>query len=235
MTKRDTALWIAERVLMALGFMLLAVFAAALVYGLLLARAAVQDFDARPPTAHTEPARVSEVKSQQSQFDFRIWSAKRIAEFRNSLLSRSEPAIAVLVIEKHNLRIPVFAGTDEWRLSRGVGWIEGTARPGELGSIGVAGHRDGFFRVLRNIARGDTLELTTTDSVSTYAVDAIEIVVPGNVSVLQPRPVPSLTLVTCYPFYFVGKAPKRFIVHAALKEQVQANGFRSGSASARTK
>jgi LPXTG-site transpeptidase (sortase) family protein len=121
-----------------------------------------------------------------------------------------------------SFRAPFFAGTDDLVLNRGVGWIIGTAKPGESGNIGIAGHRDGFFRGLKDILVGDAVELTTAKEQATYIVDQIEIVSPESVEVLQPRGVPSLTLVTCYPFYFVGSAPQRYIVHATLKRSVAA-------------
>ena len=108
-------------------------------------------------------------------------------------------------------------------LNRGVGRIIGTARPGGPGNIGIAGHRDGFFRGLKDISVGDDVELTTTKERATYIVDQIEIVSPTDVRVLQPRGVSSLTLVTCYPFYFVGDAPNRFIVHASLASDQLSN------------
>ena len=128
--------------------------------------------------------------------------------------------MAVLVIGKLHVRVPVFEGTDDPVLNRGVGWISGAARPGEAGNIGIAGHRDGFFRGLKDIVVGDAVELTTLEACATYVVDQIEIVSPESVEVLRPRGVPSLTLVTCYPFYFIGDAPQRFIVHAALDRTV---------------
>jgi sortase A len=82
----------------------------------------------------------------------------------------------------------------------------------------MAGHRDGFFRALKDIALGDTIELTTTGGSFPYAVDELEIVTPADVRVLKPRGRPSVTLVTCYPFYFVGDAPQRFIVHASMQQ-----------------
>jgi sortase A len=110
--------------------------------------------------------------------------------------------LAVLRFEKLNLRVPVFEGTDDWTLDRGAGWIEGTARLGEAGNIGIAGHRDGFFRGLKDVGKGDAIELASTALTATFLVDQIEIVDPEDVAVLQPRPAPSLTLVTCYPFLF---------------------------------
>jgi sortase A len=90
--------------------------------------------------------------------------------------------------------------------------------------VGIAGHRDGFFRELKEVSSGDVIELTTIDGEAVYAVDGTEIVKPDDVSVLQPRAVPSLTLVTCYPFYYVGDAPRRFIVHAALQRHTLQSG-----------
>lgn len=113
-------------------------------------------------------------------------------------------------------------GTDDVTLNRGVGWIPGTARPLESGNIGIAGHRDGFFRGLKDISVGDVLELESAGSYASYSVDEIEIVEPKDAAVLRPRAKPAITLVTCYPFYFVGSAPNRFIVHAALTQTAPA-------------
>ncbi len=105
-------------------------------------------------------------------------------------------------------------GTDDFVLDRAVGYIEDTALPGTDGNSGIAGHRDGFFRGLKDIAVGDSIELETLTGRETYHVERTWIVNPEDVSVLDPTPVRSLTLVTCYPFYFVGSAPQRFIVRA---------------------
>ena len=130
--------------------------------------------------------------------------------------SRFDPPLAVLRIPKVHLEVPVLDGTDDLTLNRGVGHIVGTVRPGEDGNIGIAGHRDGFFRALKDVGPGDTIELVTPKRVVRYAVDQIVLVRPEDVSVLQPRSRPSLTLVTCYPFYFVGSAPQRYIVQASV-------------------
>ena len=99
--------------------------------------------------------------------------------------------------------------------------IIGSTRVDESGNIGIAGHRDGFFRVLKDIAVGDLMTLSSSSATKTYAVDQIEIVTPNDVSVLAPRAGPSVTLVTCYPFYYWGDAPQRFIVHAIEKQERQ--------------
>jgi sortase A len=100
-------------------------------------------------------------------------------------------------------------------LSRAVGHIPGTALPGKLGNVGLAGHRDTFFRALRNIREDDAIEFETTHGKYRYIVKSTSIVAPRDVSVLQASGGENLTLVTCYPFYYVGSAPKRFIVHAS--------------------
>jgi len=112
----------------------------------------------------------------------------------------------------------VLEGTDEFTLNRGVGRIVGTSLPGQGGNVGIAGHRDGFFRSLKDIRRGDSIELVTTWGTDVYAVDRVRITRPSDVRVLQPRTKPSLTLVTCYPFYFVGGTPNRYIVEASLRQ-----------------
>jgi sortase A len=125
--------------------------------------------------------------------------------------------LAVLRVRSIDLEVPVLEGTNDLTLNRGTGWIPGTTRPGAPGNIGIAGHRDGFFRGLKDLKVNDTLELVTGDRTYTYSVDQIRIVNPNDVSVLRPSAAPSLTLVTCYPFYFVGSAPQRYIVHASVR------------------
>jgi sortase A len=89
--------------------------------------------------------------------------------------------------------------------------------------VGIAGHRDGFFRELRDIRIGDRIDLEQPDRTDTYVVDRLTVVDPKNVSVLRSSAKPTLTLVTCYPFYYIGKAPQRFIVHAVLASDPQTN------------
>jgi len=96
-----------------------------------------------------------------------------------------------------------------------VGHIPGTAFPDELGNVGLAGHRDTFFRELKGIRRGDLIVVTTIRESTQYSVEWTHIVKPRNVEVLEASPEPVLTLVTCYPFYFVGPAPERFVVRAS--------------------
>jgi sortase A len=112
------------------------------------------------------------------------------------------------------LAVMILEGTDGRTLRRAVGHIPGTALPGEQGNIGIAGHRDTFFRPLRNIHMDDEITLTTLKGVYRYRVDSMKLVEPEDTVVLNNSGDDMLTLVTCYPFYYVGPAPKRFIVRA---------------------
>lgn len=134
-----------------------------------------------------------------------------------SLAQNTDMPLAILRIPKIHLVVPVLTGTDEITLNRGVGQIAGTAAPGEKGNIGIAGHRDSFFRNLKEIGRGDIIEMETTSTSATYIVNRILVTGPDDTSVLQPSGKQTLTLVTCYPFHFIGPAPRRFVVQASLK------------------
>jgi sortase A len=126
------------------------------------------------------------------------------------------------------LSTAVLEGSDDATLSRGSGHIEDTPFPGQAGNVGIAGHRDTTFRALRNIHLGDALEFKTADHVYRYRISKTWIVGPDDVYVLDPTPQPALTLVTCYPFEFVGHAPRRFIVRAELVGDEALTGTLSG-------
>ena len=146
--------------------------------------------------------------------DQSLWSPERVAAWHKALRDPAPLPLAVLRIGKIRLEVPVLPGTDDVTLDRAVGHIEGTAAPDAGGNIGIAGHRDGFFRGLKDISPGDLIELLTLQGRVLYRVEQTWVVDPTDVSVLDPTPGPGLTLVTCYPFYFVGPAPQRFIVRA---------------------
>ena len=148
--------------------------------------------------------------------DFSLWSAERVKDYQQTLKAQLVPAVALLRIPKIRLEVPVLDGTDDMSLNRAVGLIAGTARPGEEGNIGIAGHRDGFFRGLKDLQEGDRIELVTATGTDIYTVKRIVVVTPDDIAVLGPRPRPSITLVTCYPFYFAGSAPQRYIVQASM-------------------
>jgi len=149
--------------------------------------------------------------------DFTLWSPQRIAAYKDSLTAKRDLPLAILRIPKINLEVPVFNDTDDLTLNRGVGRIVGTARIGEPGNVGIAGHRDGFFRGLKDVAREDYVELASPGRTDEYVITGIQIVSPEDVHVLDATTVPTLTLVTCYPFYFVGSAPQRYVVTATIK------------------
>jgi sortase A len=119
-----------------------------------------------------------------------------------------------LEISRLGLEVIVAEGVDAKTLRRAAGHIPGTALPGAAGNVGIAGHRDSFFRPLKDVAAGDEVVVTTPYGTTRYRVETTEIVDPHRVDVLDPTAEPTLTLVTCYPFYYVGSAPKRFIVTA---------------------
>jgi sortase A len=119
-----------------------------------------------------------------------------------------------LEIPRLGVSVMVVEGVDDNDLKRAVGHIPGTALPGESGNVGIAGHRDTFFRPLRSIQLDDTITVSTLQGSSRYRVVSTNVVRPEDIQVLYPTGRASLTLVTCFPFDYVGSAPKRFIVRA---------------------
>lgn len=217
--------WI-ETMLLAFGLAALAAFGVARIDSYLGARAALREFAALSSSssaasriADAAPDTVAELDSGNVDFD--SWDEHRRREFLRNAAGASGKPIAVLRIPKIHLEVPVLEGTDDRTLNRGAGRIAGTARPGDAGNIGIAAHRDGFFRGLKDVRIGDTVELATLKGKHNYTVDRIQIVTPDNVKVLEPRTTPSLTLVTCYPFYFIGEAPQRYIVSASQVPDAQ--------------
>ncbi len=146
-----------------------------------------------------------------------LWSEGRIAAFEESLAKPTSDVLGILEIPRLNLEVPVYDGASDLHMDRGAARIDGTAMPGEPGNLGVAGHRDGFFRVLKDIELGDEITITTADGLESYVVSELKIVDPTAIEVLDPTVEQSVTLVTCYPFYFVGHAPERFIVRAVKR------------------
>jgi len=212
--RRARALRWVERILLSLACLLLSVYFAARIDSAFASHAELRRFwEAQKAAVKSTSVNTSPHKGEDP--DFRLWSQKRIAAYRTSLSSALPTARAVLKIPAINLEVPVLEGTDDLTLNRAVGHIEGTSPPGEDGNVGIAGHRDGFFRGLKDIHPGNAIDLVTQDGSTHYVVDEVVITVPEDVTVLRPRSKPSLTLVTCYPFYFVGSAPQRYIVHAS--------------------
>ena len=221
------AIGITSRLLIVAGAALLVFYAVATIHRLVMSRMALSQFSEvqPPPKTHlppqsstpTKPAVAPQIKKKH--VDFSLWSSQRIAAFKKVFAKQTAPPEAVLEIPRIGLEAPVFEGTDDLTLNRGVGWISGTAHLGQSGNVGIAGHRDGFFRGLKDVVVGDSIQLKTTEGTKTYRVDQIRVVKPNNIQVLENRAVPTLTLVTCYPFYYVGSAPLRYIVRASVAEE----------------
>lgn len=171
-----------------------------------------------PPVAAPPAPAATPVPLAWGEPDRSLWSRERVKAWTlvSSVpeVSSSAGPLAVLKIPKIHLEVPVVEGTDDPALDYGVGHVEGTALPGEAGNVAIAGHRDGFFRGLKDVAVGDTMELETVRGSEDFVVENIWLVTPNDVWVLDPTPKESITLVTCYPFYFVGSAPQRYIVRA---------------------
>jgi sortase A len=173
---------------------------------------------ARSREMHRFAALQSAALHEPTAPDQSLWSPERIAAWRTAAKDPSPAPLAILRIPRIHLEVPVLEGTDEVVLNRAVGHIDETAPPGADGNSGIAGHRDGFFRGLKDIVPGDLIEVETLHGTGVYRIERTWIVAPEDVWVLDPTPTRSLTLVTCYPFYFVGPAPRRFIVRATLAD-----------------
>jgi sortase A len=152
-----------------------------------------------------------------------LWDAKRIQAYEKTLPVKFAPPLAVLRVPSVGIEAPVLEGASDATMNRGVGHINGSALPGEVGNIGIAGHRDGFFRALKDVKVGEVVELERQSDAgiktAQYKVERISMVDPSDVSVVAPTTDAMLTLVTCYPFYFVGSAPQRFVVQAKLIQE----------------
>lgn len=216
-----------EMTLIVIGVGLLAIYGAARLDAYVGSNQALRDFSLAEEAAHAlpvsrgadQPANHASAAALVTELpDQTLWGPSRIAAYRSSLTANLGAPLGVLAIPKIDLRVPVFEGTADITLNRGVGRIEGTAAVGTSGNLGIAGHRDGFFRGLKDIVVGDALDLRSRTATVRYRVTEILIVAPTDVFVLDPTDHDTLTLVTCYPFYFVGSAPQRYIVKATAQD-----------------
>ena len=164
-----------------------------------------------PPSPPAPPPREL---TWSGKVDMKLWSPGRVKAYKAALKREAPPALAILRIPRLKLEVPVYDGTTDAVLDLAAGRIESTALPGTAGNVGIAAHRDGFFRVLKDLKEGDALVLDTPAATEQYRVEWIRITTPSDVSVIAPTPGPAVTLVGCYPFYHVGAAPQRFIVRA---------------------
>jgi len=161
-------------------------------------------------TAREQSALASELERSRATFQTAANSQPRSAS----------PAARALIgrIDVARLRLSALAreGVDTRTLRGSAGHVPGTALPGEPGNAAFAAHRDTFFRPLEHVREGDEIAVTTPQGEFRYVVSGTRIVDPSDVSVLSPSSAPTLTLVTCYPFDYIGTAPRRFIVSARL-------------------
>ena len=128
--------------------------------------------------------------------------------------ARQGDVLGRIEIPRLGVTIAILEGTSAQTLRLGVGHIKGTALPGESGNSGIAGHRDTFFRPLKDIRTNDEIQVQTATGISRYQVDWVRVVAPDDTGILGPAAASSLTLITCYPFHLIGAAPERFVVHA---------------------
>jgi sortase A len=159
----------------------------------------------------------------------RYYQAREASRFERTLpdtTSHLQPRVVTegevvgeIEVARLGLNAIVVQGDSDDVLRHAVGHIPETALPGQSGNIALAGHRDTLFRPLRDIQVGDTITLKTRAGNHTYRVDATGVVPPTDVDVLQSRGVNELTLITCFPFHYIGHAPNRFVVHAREVDQ----------------
>jgi LPXTG-site transpeptidase (sortase) family protein len=129
--------------------------------------------------------------------------------------------VGKLEIPRVGISVMILQGTEDATLAKGAGHVQGTPMPGAEGNVAIAAHRDTYFRNLKGIRPGDSIRFSTLRASYDYVVESMETVDPDDTGVLESRKLRELTLITCYPFYFVGSAPKRFIVHARPVETAQ--------------
>jgi sortase A len=198
------SLWI-ERAAWVAGVALLCLYGGMRLWAEESRARAVEDFRAVTATPKVAPA------------DTSLWSRERVDAYAQAQKSGELPE-ALLRIPQLMLDVPVYADDSDRSLDRGAGHIPGTTPLVEAGNIGIAAHRDGFFRKLKDVELGMDIYLEQGGRTLRYHITEISIVTPEESAVLAPTERPSVTLVTCYPFYFVGSAPKRFIVRGELDE-----------------
>jgi sortase A len=133
---------------------------------------------------------------------------------KSAVAAKEGDVLGRIEIPRLGVTIAILEGTSAQTLRLGVGHIKGTAFPGASGNSGLAGHRDTFFRPLKDIGTNDEIQIQTATGISRYQVDWTRVVAPDDTGILDPANASSLTLITCYPFHLIGAAPERFIVHA---------------------
>jgi sortase A len=211
MWRRPLVRWL-ERALLALGVLCLGYYAYASAETALYQSYENQELEAILSSRSGSASSRDRKATDESPTRGTARSARPSSGRRGAPVGRIEiPRLGISAIVK--------SGADARTLQLAVGHIPGTALPGEPGNVGLAGHRDTFFRRLRDIRPEDEIRVTTRDDVFRYRVERTHVVEPTDVWVLDPTDYSALTLVTCYPFTYVGSAPQRFVVRAELDEE----------------
>ncbi len=151
--------------------------------------------------------------SDAGEPDTTLWAPSRVASYQRSLDADLPGVLAVLEVPSVGLKVPVYSEDTDLTMDRGAGIINGMAFPHEPGNIGISGHRDGYFRALKDVNVGDEIILQTLEGPKHFVINATQVVEIADTALLQDT---RQQTVTCYPFYFVGHAPQRFIVTASL-------------------
>jgi sortase A len=234
-SRGDAALRLLQALLLVTGVTLLGVFAAAQVDGTRGREQALEAFaQARsertaavsaPLSAGNATNATPAALDYSNDPDQSLWGKTRIAAYRESLSVHRDAPLGVITIPSVKLEVPIFDGTSEITLNRGIGRIEGTASLDSAGNLGLAGHRDGFFRALKDVKVGDAINVESLEGTTLYRITELLIVEPTDVYVLAPTATATLTLVTCYPFYFIGEAPQRYIVKAEAASTSASNAL----------
>lgn len=235
LTKRRSpvanALRVLESLLLVTGSTLLVVYAAAQVDSIRGRDQALEDFaqarGERVAAAISESVAAADPSHRPLEYssepDLSLWGKGRIDAYNASSSIERDAVLGVLRIPAIELEAPIFDGTAELTLNRGIGRIEGTADVGAAGNLGLAAHRDGFFRGLKDVKVGDAIDVESLEGTMHYRITELTIVEPTDVHVLAPTDTATLTLVTCYPFYFVGEAPQRYIVKGVAVSAAASN------------
>jgi sortase A len=221
-SKRSRWLWL-ERALFLVGILCLGTFAWSWLDARLFEAEQTERLEqALAAAPRTPPPRKVRPASETDSFESFRQGAERVQQEEKEEEKEPPPPapnegelIGRIHVPRLGVSAIVLEGVGKRTLRRGAGHIPATALPEQgTGNVGIAAHRDSFFRGLKDVRENDTIELTTLDGTFRYEVAWTRIVKPEDVSVLSPTDEPVLTLVTCYPFYYVGSAPKRFIVRA---------------------
>jgi sortase A len=218
---RSSLMRFAQRFFLGVGFVMLAYAGGTIAYAELYQRYQSWKFEHQIGRLELTKAATDERLRMQAPLEAqaRQRAASRLDVTIETVVAESADlsegdVIGKLEIPQIGISVMVFHGVKEQTLRAGAGHVPGTPLPGADGNSAIAAHRDTFFRKLKWIRAGDRIQFLTVRGTAQYVVDSTEIVEPAATQVMESRGRPELTLISCYPFYFVGAAPHRFIVHA---------------------